>query len=241
MKKGWKGLMSLALVTMVASGFAQMSGEVSAKFEGVKANTGTVTHLKVGNKDSLVLSDDFTVPDSPAPHWQIVDTLGNVYLLDSLKLKGDRISREIVVPTYIHDIAKVQMWCAWAEVLLGETRFEHPIVIGDGMEHRYDVHTSKKFEGVKANTGTVTHYRRNGVSILTLSEDFKTPDAPAPTWRVIDSKGKIYLLKRLTIKGDRINRTIEVPAYVRDIAKVQIYCAWAQVVLGETDFGHVVK
>jgi len=31
-----------------------------------------------------------------------------------------------------------------------------------------------------------------------------------------------------------INMSIAVPAYVKDIAKIQIYCAWAEAVLGET-------
>ncbi len=33
----------------------------------------------------------------------------------------------IVVPAYIPDIAKVQIWCAYAQVLLGEASFAHPI------------------------------------------------------------------------------------------------------------------
>ena len=45
-------------------------------------------------------------------------------------------------------------------------------------------HTSAKFEGAKANTGTVTHTVENGKSILRVSADFKVPDTPAPTWRV---------------------------------------------------------
>jgi hypothetical protein len=35
---------------------------------------------------------------------------------------------------------------------------------------------------------------------------------------------------------DRINTSITLPAYVRDVAKVQIYCAWAEAVLGEAAF-----
>ena len=37
-------------------------------------------------------------------------------------------------------------------------------------------HTSRPFAGVKANTGTVTHTKENGQSVLTLSDDFKVPD-----------------------------------------------------------------
>ena len=55
----------------------------------------------------------------------------------------------------------------------------------------------------------------------------------------VDSKGNVFLLQRLGIKGDKVNTQIAVPAYVKDIAKVQIYCAWAEVVLGETTFDQV--
>jgi len=102
-------------------------------------------------------------------------------------------------------------------------------------------HTSTKFEGTKANKGTVTHAVQNGKNILTLSDDFKTPETPAPHWQVIDSKGNSYLLNRLVIKGDKFNKTITVPSYVRDIAKVQIWCAWAEANLGEASFDKPIQ
>ena len=37
----------------------------SGPFHGVKANTGTVTHTKDGNKNVLTLSDDFKPPETP--------------------------------------------------------------------------------------------------------------------------------------------------------------------------------
>jgi len=97
------------------------------------------------------------------------------------------------------------------------------------------------FHGAKVNGGTVSHANRNGKSLLTLSSDFKIPDTPAPHWQVVDSAGNTYLLQRLKIKGDKINSTIEVPAYVPDVAKVQIWCAWAEVLLGEASFASPVK
>ena len=100
-------------------------------------------------------------------------------------------------------------------------------------------HTSKKFSGAKVNDGTVTHAKENGKHVLKLSADFKVPDTPDPHWQVVDSKGNVFLLQRLGIKGDKVNTQITVPAYVKDIAKVQIYCAWAEVVLGETTFDQV--
>ena len=102
--------------------------------------------------------------------------------------------------------------------------------------------TSSKFEGPKANTGTVTHTVENGKSILRVSADFKVPDTPAPTWRVVDSKGNIYTLEAFKIKGGSgEKREVVVPAYVHDIVKVQVYCAWAEVLLGEASFSSAVS
>ncbi len=97
-------------------------------------------------------------------------------------------------------------------------------------------HTSKKFSGAKVNDGTVTHVVEGGKHVLKLSADFKVPDTPDPHWQVIDSKGNVFLLQRLGIKGDRVNTQITLPSFVKDVRKVQIYCAWAEVVLGETTF-----
>jgi hypothetical protein len=78
-------------------------------------------------KDVLVLSDEFVVPDTPAPMWQLVDSLGNVYLLNRLKIKGDKINKTLVIPPYVKDVAKVQIYCAWAEAVLGETTFDKTV------------------------------------------------------------------------------------------------------------------
>ena len=103
-------------------------------------------------------------------------------------------------------------------------------------------HTSSKFEGPKANTGTVMHSIENGKSILRVSADFKVPDTPAPTWRVVDSKGNIYTLDAFKIKGGNgEKREVVVPSYVHDIVKVQVYCAWAEVILGEANFASAIS
>ena len=104
----------------------------STKFQGAKANIGTVTHTVKDGKNILTLSDDFKVPETPDPHWQVVDSNGNVYLLQKLKvksgaLKSDRINQSITLPAYVRDVAKVQIWCAWAEANLGEASFEKPV------------------------------------------------------------------------------------------------------------------
>jgi len=62
------------------------------------------------------------------------------------------------------------------------------------------------------------------------------------TATIVDSKGNTYLLQRLGAKNlgglakDRINMSITLPGYIKDVAKVQIYCAWAEAVLGEAPF-----
>jgi len=102
-------------------------------------------------------------------------------------------------------------------------------------------HTSQPFSGAKVNGGTVTHIVKDGKNLLMVSDDFKVPDTPDPHWRIVDSKGRIYLLDRLPLKGDRVSRTITVPAYIPDVAKVEIYCAWAEAVLGEALFPAAMK
>ena len=62
----------------------------------------------------------------PAPTWRIVDSHGIIYTLDAFKIKGGE-KREVVVPGYVQDIAKVQVYCAWAEILLGEASFQAPV------------------------------------------------------------------------------------------------------------------
>lgn len=107
---------------------------------------------------------------------------------------------------------------------------------------KIDMHTSSMFQGPKANTGTVSHYVENGKSMLKVSDDFKVPDTPAPTWRVVDSTGNIYTLDAFKIKsGNKEKREVVVPSYVQNISKVQVYCAWAEVLLGETSFSSPVK
>ena len=57
---------------------------------------------------------------------------------------------------------------------------------------------------------------------------------------VVDSKGTVYTLDAFKIKAGE-KRQVEVPAYVKDIAKVQVYCAWAEVLLGDASFSSPVK
>ena len=118
----------LALLVTVNSFAAKMEPHSSAQFQGAKANTGTVTHYIENGKSMLKVSDDFKVPDTPAPTWRVVDSKGNIYTLDAFKIKsGSNEKREVVVPSYIPNIAKVQVYCAWAEVLLGEASFSSPV------------------------------------------------------------------------------------------------------------------
>ena len=119
------------------------------------------------------------------------------------------------------------------------------VLVGGAFAAKLDSHTSGPFQGPKANTGTVTYTNENGKAMLRVSDDFKVPDTPAPTWRVVDSKGNIYTLDAFKIKGtlgtNAEKREVEVPSYIKDIAKVQVYCAWAQVLLGEAGFSSPVK
>lgn len=120
--------MSLFALTWLATSGIGWAEHASKPFHGVKANTGTVLHDKKDGKNVLTLSSDFKVPEAPDPHWQVVDSKGNVYLLQKLTVKPDKLNMSIILPAYISDVAKVQMWCAFAEVLLGEAEFETPVM-----------------------------------------------------------------------------------------------------------------
>jgi hypothetical protein len=113
-----------ALVTVTTAAAMPVKTFMSKPFAGVKANTGTVTATVDAGKITLKVSDDFVIPDTPAPSWQIIDSKGNTYLLNQFRIKGDKTNREITLPAYIKDVAKVQVWCSFAEVVLGETTFE---------------------------------------------------------------------------------------------------------------------
>lgn len=105
--------------------------------------------------------------------------------------------------------------------------------------HNSGDHRTNQFHGAKANSGMAVHYVENGKPMLKVTDDFKVPDTPAPTWRAVDSKGNIYTLDAFKIKGGE-KRQIALPPYVKDIAKIQVYCAWAEVLLGEASFNGAV-
>src|SRR5215510_8402143 len=99
-----RAMLALLLTTgmlFATSGLADSQMHKSKPFAGPKANKGYVTHTKQGNENILTLSDDFVVPDTPDPHWRVIDSDGNVYDLDKLKKKafiGDKYQKEITVP-----------------------------------------------------------------------------------------------------------------------------------------------
>ena len=132
MNKAMKFLLrGLLMTTMLfaVSAVAQ-DAHTTGQFQGPKANKGHVTHSTRDGKSVLTLSDDFVVPDTPDPHWQVVDSDGQVYLLDKLKKKallGDKYQKEIVLPGYVKNVSKVIIWCAWAEANLGEASFSSPV------------------------------------------------------------------------------------------------------------------
>lgn len=114
---------------------AVAAAQTSRPFSGPKVNGGTVTMAVKDGKTTLTLSKDFQMPDTPDPHWQVVDAHGNVYLLQRLGVKSlgglakDRVNMTITLPAYVKDVASVQIYCAWAEAVLGEAPF------GNGRPH----------------------------------------------------------------------------------------------------------
>jgi hypothetical protein len=127
------GLFGLVALAMTAN-LALAQSYTSKPFSGAKVNGGTVTYSTKDGKDVLTLSADFKVPDTPDPHWQVVDSQGNTYLLQRLGAKSlgglakDRINMSITLPAYVKDVVKVQIYCAWAEAVLGEASFNAPLL-----------------------------------------------------------------------------------------------------------------
>ncbi len=112
----------------------KMEAVRSNPFKGIEASKGTVSYTFAKGVGTLEVSKDFVVPKSPAPHWQIVDNEGNTYLLKQFRIAGDKVNTKLVLPKYIHSVAKVQVWCSFAEVLLGEASFAKPIMIHRAMK-----------------------------------------------------------------------------------------------------------
>ena len=124
-----RGLLMTTMLFAVSA--VAQDAHTTGQFQGPKANKGHVTHSTRDGKSVLTLSDDFVVPDTPDPHWQVVDSDGQVYQLDKLKTKallGDKYQKEIVLPSYVKNVKKVVIWCAWAEANLGEASFSSPVM-----------------------------------------------------------------------------------------------------------------
>ena len=97
-------------------------------FSGPAVESGTAALTREGGRYRLTLSDDFSIhQEPPDPHWRVVDRQGNVFLLDKLAVDGGKTNKSIVLPPYIRSVAKVQMWCAFAESVLGEAPFAGPV------------------------------------------------------------------------------------------------------------------
>ena len=96
--------------------------------------------------------------------------------------------------------------------------------------------TTNVFKGAEVNGGTAILTGRT----LRLSPDLTVPKAPAPTWQVVDKDGNAFLLKQINIVGGKTNRTVEIPRYIKSVAKVQIYCTFAEVLLGEASFDKAI-
>jgi hypothetical protein len=102
--------------------------DVSTAFNSGPVPSGTVIHTNEGKKHVLTLSDDFKVNEGPPDvHWRVVDASGNVFQLEKLKVKDNKINKSITLPSHIESVAKVQMWCAFVEMVLGEVSFPKPI------------------------------------------------------------------------------------------------------------------
>jgi hypothetical protein len=121
-------LATLSLSTLINTAVAETGDQVvSTPFKGPKANTGTVSFIREGSKSYLLLSSDFKIPDTPDPHWQVVDSKGEAHLLQALKVKNGLSNLRIEMPKHVPDVSNVVIWCAFAQVNLGEASFAKPV------------------------------------------------------------------------------------------------------------------
>ena len=120
-------LSAIALTFVLATSTFAAHIQKSNAFVGPQANTEFVTMTKQNGRIVLTLSDDFVVPDTPDPHWRVVDSKGTVYDLQKLKIKDEGYNKSITLPAYVKDVSKVVIWCAFAEANLGEASFKSPI------------------------------------------------------------------------------------------------------------------
>ena len=119
--------LAAAMLTGGSLAVAKSGDEItSTPFKGPKANTGTVSLFHEGGKAYLRLSPDFKVPDTPDPHWQIIDSKGEAHLMQALKIK-EGSNMQIELPKHVPDVARVVIWCAFAQVNLGEASFAKPV------------------------------------------------------------------------------------------------------------------
>ena len=134
MTRKFLGTALLTVTAMMMVTNAQAQTRTSTAFTGAKVNGGTVTHSVKDGKHVLTLSSDFKVPETPDPHWQVIDSTGRVFLLQRLGIKNatgvgkDKVNLSITLPAYIADVAKVQIYCSWAEAVLGEAPFDTKIL-----------------------------------------------------------------------------------------------------------------
>lgn len=101
---------------------------MSSTFNGPEVKGGSIVAMRNRDGLTLSLSDDFMIPGAPAPHWQVVDAAGNAHLLQRLQVVNDRVNRTIAVPSYVREVSRVRIWCAFAEVVLGEAAFSSPVM-----------------------------------------------------------------------------------------------------------------
>ena len=98
------GLLSIAAVMVTAS---LAMAQTSTPFSGAKVNGGTATHTMKDGKHVLTLSSDFQEPDTPDPHWQVVDSKGNHYCCSACRSKvwaaSRRIDQHVDHPAGVHE------------------------------------------------------------------------------------------------------------------------------------------
>jgi hypothetical protein len=97
-KMGFLSVIAATGLFVASNGFAA-DAHTARNFEGMKTGTGVVAQAHEANEDTLAVSGDLKIPETPASRGpvRVMDSKGNVYLLIPMKAKDGKEYVEYLV------------------------------------------------------------------------------------------------------------------------------------------------
>jgi hypothetical protein len=98
-KMGFLSMITLTGLFVATQGFAA-DAHTASNSKDMKTHTGVAAQAHEANEDTLAVSGDLKIPETPAPRGQVrvMDSKGNVYLLIPMKAKDGKEYVEYLVP-----------------------------------------------------------------------------------------------------------------------------------------------